>query len=38
VTHATREDSVRRAVEAISNDGYLLGSAQVIRIERTKQA
>lgn len=36
VTHATREDSVRRAVEAISADGYLLGSAQVIRIERPK--
>ena len=38
VTHATREDSVRGAVEAISADGYLLGAAQVIRIERPKNA
>lgn len=38
VTHATREDSVRGAVAAISADGYLLGPAQVIRIERPKSA
>lgn len=34
VTHATMEASVRRAVEAISADGYLVGTPQVIRIER----
>ncbi|MCP4317203.1 MAG: homoserine dehydrogenase [Hyphomicrobiales bacterium] len=34
VTHATMEDSVRKAVEAISSDGYLLDKPQVIRIER----
>ena len=36
VTHATREDSVRRAVEAINSEGYLVGEPQVIRIERPK--
>lgn len=36
VTHATREDALRSAVAAISADGYLVGSAQVIRIERTR--
>ena len=36
VTHATREDALRSAVAAISADGYLVGNAQVIRIERTK--
>jgi len=34
VTHATMEASVRRAVEAISAEGYLLDKPQVIRIER----
>lgn len=38
VTHATREDALRKAVDAISGDGYLLGAAQVIRIERPKAA
>lgn len=36
VTHATREDAVRSAVAAISADGYLVGPAQVIRIERPR--
>ncbi len=38
VTHATREDSVRKAIEAIKGEGYLLGEPQVIRIERPKDA
>ena len=36
VTHATTEQSVRKAVAAIETEGYLLGKAQVIRIERPK--
>ncbi|MCP8893339.1 homoserine dehydrogenase [Shinella daejeonensis] len=36
VTHATMEDSVRKAVAAIRNEGYLVGEPQVIRIERPK--
>ncbi|MBZ5758307.1 MULTISPECIES: homoserine dehydrogenase [Rhizobium] len=36
VTHATMEDSVRKAVAAIKTDGYLVGEPQVIRIERPK--
>ena len=36
VTHATREDSVRKAVGAIKSEGYLVGEPQVIRIERPK--
>ena len=36
VTHATREDSVRKAVAAIKSEGYLVGEPQVIRIERPK--
>jgi len=36
VTHATREDSVRKAVGAIKSEGYLVGEPQVIRIERLK--
>ncbi|MEM9106078.1 MAG: homoserine dehydrogenase [Pseudomonadota bacterium] len=36
VTHATMEISVRKAVEAISSDGYLIDKPQVIRIERTE--
>jgi homoserine dehydrogenase len=38
VTHATTEQSVRKAVAAIETEGYLLGKAQVIRIERPKAA
>lgn len=34
VTHATMEASVRRAVDAVSGEGYLLDKPQVIRIER----
>lgn len=34
VTHATMENSVRKAVRAISSDGYLIDKPQVIRIER----
>ncbi|MBO9194716.1 MULTISPECIES: homoserine dehydrogenase [unclassified Rhizobium] len=37
VTHATTEDSVRKAVEAIKTEGYLVGEPQVIRIERPKE-
>lgn len=36
VTHATMEDSVRLAVEAIKAETYLVGEPQVIRIERPK--
>ena len=36
VTHATTEQSVRKAVAAIETEGYLIGKAQVIRIERPK--
>jgi len=38
VTHATLEKSVRTAVAAIKEEGYLLGEPQVIRIERPKTA
>lgn len=34
VTHATMENSVRKAVRAVSSDGYLVDKPQVIRIER----
>lgn len=37
VTHATMEDSVRKAVAAIGTEGYLVGEPQVIRIERPKE-
>ncbi|AJD41089.1 homoserine dehydrogenase [Rhizobium sp. SEMIA 4085] len=37
VTHATMEDSVRKAVTAIKGEGYLVGEPQVIRIERPKE-
>jgi len=37
VTHATTEDSVRKAVATIKNEGYLVGEPQVIRIERPKE-
>lgn len=37
VTHATMEDSVRKAVAAIRTEGYLVGEPQVIRIERPKE-
>ena len=37
VTHATTEDSVRKAVAAIKGEGYLVGEPQVIRIERPKE-
>ncbi|WP_117191394.1 homoserine dehydrogenase [Rhizobium terrae] len=36
VTHATTEDSVRRAVDSIKTESYLVGEPQVIRIERPK--
>jgi len=36
VTHATMEDHVRSAVDAIKADDYLVGEPQVIRIERPK--
>ncbi|KQQ72331.1 MULTISPECIES: homoserine dehydrogenase [unclassified Rhizobium] len=36
VTHATMEDSVRKAVDAIKAESYLVGEPQVIRIERPK--
>ncbi|RWX75638.1 homoserine dehydrogenase [Neorhizobium lilium] len=36
VTHATMEDSVRKAVDAIKAESYLAGEPQVIRIERPK--
>ena len=38
VTHATREDSVRKSIDAIKGEGYLRGEPQVIRIERPKDA
>jgi homoserine dehydrogenase len=38
VTHATTEQSVRKAVAAIEGEGYLIGKPQVIRIERPKAA
>jgi homoserine dehydrogenase len=38
VTHATTEDSVRKAVASIKGEGYLVGEPQVIRIERPKTA
>ncbi|MBB3608031.1 homoserine dehydrogenase [Rhizobium sp. BK602] len=37
VTHATMEDSVRKAVASIKTEGYLVGEPQVIRIERPKE-
>jgi len=37
VTHATKEDAVRKAVAAIENEGYLVGVPQVIRIERPRE-
>ncbi|MFN3636332.1 MAG: homoserine dehydrogenase [Rhizobium rhizophilum] len=36
VTHATMESAVRKAVDAIKREGYLIGEPQVIRIERPK--
>ncbi len=36
VTHATTEQSVRQAVDAIKSGTYLAGEPQVIRIERPK--
>jgi homoserine dehydrogenase len=36
VTHATTEQSVRKAVASIEGEGYLIGKPQVIRIERPK--
>jgi len=36
VTHATAEHSVRKAVDAIKAESYLVGEPQVIRIERPK--
>ncbi|MCY1668552.1 homoserine dehydrogenase [Rhizobium sp. SL86] len=36
VTHATMEDSVRKAVDGIKAGNYLSGEPQVIRIERPK--
>lgn len=36
VTHATMEDHVRTAVDAIKAEDYLVGEPQVIRIERPK--
>lgn len=36
VTHATTEDSVRKAVAMVKGEGYLVGEPQVIRIERPK--
>lgn len=34
VTHATTEHAIGKATKAINADGYLVGTAQVIRIER----
>lgn len=36
VTHETTESLVRKAVDAITNDGLLVDKAQVIRIERAE--
>ena len=36
VTHATMESSVRKAVDAMKAETYLVGEPQVIRIERPK--
>ena len=36
VTHATTEASIRKAVDAIKAESYLVGEPQVIRIERPK--
>jgi len=36
VTHATMENSVRKAVDGIKAESYLVGEPQVIRIERPK--
>ncbi|QFY59975.1 homoserine dehydrogenase [Rhizobium grahamii] len=38
VTHATTEDSVRKAVNAIKEEGFHVGEPQVIRIERPKES
>src|SRR3546814_9606562 len=38
VTHATTEDSIRKAVAAIGAESYLVGEPQVIRIERPKRS
>lgn len=35
VTHATMEVSVRKAVDAIKGESYLVGEPQIIRIERS---
>ncbi|MEH7876590.1 homoserine dehydrogenase [Rhizobium laguerreae] len=37
VTHATMEESVRKAVASIKSEGYLFGEPQVICIERPKE-
>jgi homoserine dehydrogenase len=37
VTHATTEHSVRKAVNAIKEEGFHVGEPQVIRIERPKE-
>ena len=34
ITYATTEDAVRRALNAIANDGVIAGQPQVIRIEK----
>lgn len=36
VTHATMEQSIRDTIGAIESEGYLVGKAQVIRIESTE--
>ncbi|MNI08666.1 Homoserine dehydrogenase [compost metagenome] len=36
VTHATTEASIRKAVEGIKQETYLVGEPQVIRIERPR--
>lgn len=36
VTHETTESAVRKAVDAVTNDGLLVDKAQVIRIERAE--
>jgi homoserine dehydrogenase len=34
ITHATREDAVRRALDSVLADGHIHGVPQVIRIEK----
>jgi len=34
ITYATTEDAVRRALNAIKNQGVIAGQPQVIRIEK----